>query len=98
MFFCQNVHMPRGSDGSKFIQPLSCTVIHHRGRHRRHGHDDNDDDVDDDDDDDDDDNADADADADVLVAIVIMTLTLNHPPLHQHQESDWLLVGFAVKV
>ena len=60
---------------------LSCTVIHHSGRHRRHQHDDNDDDADDDDD----------ADA-------ITTLTLNRPPLHQHQESDSLLVGFAVKV
>ena len=39
------------------------------------------------DDNDDDDDADA-----------ITTLTLNRPPLHQHQESDSLLVGFAVKV
>ena len=36
--------------------------------------------------------------ASVVVVIVIMTLTLNRPPLHQHQESDWLLVGFAAKV
>ena len=74
---------------------LSCTVIYHSGR-RRHRHDDNDDDVDDDDDDDDDDTEAA--DAPVCVVIVIMTLTLSHPPLHQHQESDSLLVGFAVKV
>ena len=75
---------------------LSCTVIHHSGGRRRHRHDDNDDDVDDDDDDDDDDTEAA--DAPVSVVIVIMTLTLSHPPLHQHQESDWLLVGFAAKV
>ena len=36
--------------------------------------------------------------ASVVVVIVIMTLTLNRPPLHQHQESDSLLVGFAAKV
>ena len=68
---------------------LSCTVIHHSGRHRRHQHDDNDDD----DDADDDNDADADHDADAIT-----TLTLNHPPLHQRQESDSLLVGFAAKV
>ena len=34
----------------------------------------------------------------VVIAIVITTVTLNHPPLHQHQESGSLLVGFAAKV
>ena len=39
------------------------------------------------------DDADDDDDADAIT-----TLTLNRPPLHQHQESDSLLVGFAAKV
>ena len=43
--------------------------------------------------DDNDDDADDDDDADAIT-----TLTLNHPPLHQHQESDSLLVWFAAKV